>query len=483
MNNKMEGRGGMTEGQQKARAEILASASGVGMFGDGGAHVLRGYAGTGKTWLVQKIVQDLQAMGRRVAVTAPTHKAVQVLERKLMDAGVNVATMTIHSAIGLKPSPTDGERTELKKIDDRAPTKADDFDAFVIDESSMVGSDLQKFIDKDLAGRFKLYVGDPAQLPPVGESVAPCFMEGFGRRELMSGVGQSVLTEIVRQEAGNPLLKAAAGLRALQGTGTMDWEWAAQAEDDKGRAGLFHVDREVTDDWMRGAFTSLEFKKDNDAFRYICYTNDRVHAVNAKVRQWIYGETNTPFVPGEKVICRTPINVSGGGAGGGGRGLSKFITLQVFATNEEATVATIKRDVEYFDFEAKMGKGGAVGLKAWTYELPVWRVGLEAKDGRGVVECIVPVDRRDLKALDDKLIAEAKTNRARWMDRFAAMERVSDLRNVYAVTVHSSQGMTVGDAFIDIGDIRKLERRDLLQMQQMLYTAVTRPRFSAMLMV
>jgi len=69
---------GLNEDQTIAFAEILE------FFTDTqeDAFVLKGYAGTGKTYLVKRIIEYITASypARRIAVTAPTNKAVQVLQ-------------------------------------------------------------------------------------------------------------------------------------------------------------------------------------------------------------------------------------------------------------------------------------------------------------------------------------------------------------------------------------------------------------------
>lgn len=454
----------LNPGQSAAEAEILAAVQAHTEFrmGDKAAHdwLLLGSAGTGKTTLMQSVVRKLlllprkiekSASGRdktlRVAVCAPTHKAVQVLKGKLIAAGLEPGEKpggslwagTIHSVLGLKPVVSDSERQELKR---QNPSSVGMFDAVVIDEVSMISSELQRFIDADLAGHFVLYIGDPAQLPPVGEVVAPVFAR-------MPAERTSVLTQIVRQAEGNPILRAATALRLQQGKG-VDWSWCH--EDTNGRQGVYLAGAgPMADEWMQDAFTSAEFRQDNDAFRYVAWTNERVHAVNAKVRNWIYGETPTPFVPGERVICRQPV-LSESGA-------------PIFATNEEAVVTSIEADTLPFRFMP------LPPVRGWEVTLPVWAIKLE---GAGGTTCYLPRDRQQVTAMDRRLVAEAKQNRLRWRERFAFLEGLADLRPVYAMTSHTSQGSTFGMGFVDVQDIGRAMQRDTLMGQQMMYVALTR---------
>ncbi len=87
------------------------------------------------------------------------------------------------------------------------------------------------------------------------------------------------------------------------------------------------ISGEATDKWLRKAFTSDTFAADNDAFRYVCYTNRRVADINEQIRYWLYGETPTRSYPGEKALLRSPVL----------RGCSVIL-----ATNEEILVEDIE---------------------------------------------------------------------------------------------------------------------------------------------
>ena len=65
----------------------------------GGCFLLSGYAGTGKTFAITYFVRKLSKT--KVALTAPTNKAVRVLEMMASEAGLSVDTKTIHALLGL----------------------------------------------------------------------------------------------------------------------------------------------------------------------------------------------------------------------------------------------------------------------------------------------------------------------------------------------------------------------------------------------
>ena len=162
--------------------------------------VLCGYAGTGKTFLVDHVVWALGLVaGESAAFVAPTGKAASVL----IKAGVPATT--VHSLIYT--------REEDIEVDENGEVISEQFLRFVrresidskiklivLDETSMVSDDVLR--DLLSFGVKCLCCGDPAQLPPVGGS----------NTLLRSPV--ITLREIVRQERDNPIVRLAERIRA-----------------------------------------------------------------------------------------------------------------------------------------------------------------------------------------------------------------------------------------------------------------------------
>lgn len=181
---------------------------------DDQAFILRGYAGTGKTSLVAAVVRVWQRLDRPVVLLAPTGRAAKVLSLH-----TEMPAFTIHKII-YRQETFKGEDTRF----DRGwnPTK----DAlFVVDEASMIPSydpassfgngnlleDLIHFVYGGNRCRI-LFVGDTAQLPPVGDTESPALrpssLQAFGLN--VRGAG---LIEVVRQEQMSPVLREATLLR------------------------------------------------------------------------------------------------------------------------------------------------------------------------------------------------------------------------------------------------------------------------------
>jgi len=139
--------------------------------------VLSGYAGSGKTFLSMRLLRQVEASGLCWTVVAPTHKAVGVLRQALSLEGLQPTwyPSTIHRLLRLKLR-RQGDR-ELCESTEQTAMALEHLGLVLIDEASMVDSSLLT-IALQCAHPFRtrlVFVGDPAQLPPVGEAESPVF--------------------------------------------------------------------------------------------------------------------------------------------------------------------------------------------------------------------------------------------------------------------------------------------------------------------
>lgn len=233
--------------------------------------VLCGYAGTGKTFLVDYVVRALGLVaGESAAFVAPTGKAASVLIQS------GVPATTVHSLIYT--------REEDIEVDENGEVISEQFLRFVkkesidskirlivLDETSMVSDDVLR--DLLSFGVKCLCCGDPAQLPPVG-----------GSNTLLS-TPVITLKEIVRQERDNPIVRLAARVRA--------GERPAYGED----GCVSVIPRRALDaDARRALFTQAD--------QIIVGTNRTRAMINREVRA-IRGISPDRVLPqdGEKIIC------------------------------------------------------------------------------------------------------------------------------------------------------------------------------------
>ena len=160
---------------------------------------LSGYAGTGKTFIMRHLVRYL--IVEKVCVTAPTHKALRVLENSSGKKG-----MTIQSLCGLRPDVDiedyNIENPSFKVIGEQ---KIRGYRLVIIDECSMINPGLFNLLIKTaIQCRCKLlFLGDELQIPYV-------VAKGKGEEDTYNRISPSFthtdvqfrLTQIVRQEAG-----------------------------------------------------------------------------------------------------------------------------------------------------------------------------------------------------------------------------------------------------------------------------------------
>ena len=165
----------LTDDQRKAAeafADWLTSPA------DGTPFVLSGFAGSGKTFLSMRLLRMVEAQGLCWTVVAPTHKAVGVLRQALDLEGLQPTwyPSTIHRLLRLKLKRS--ADAEVCEPTEQTGMALENLGLVLIDEASMVDSTLLG-IALQCAHPFKtrlVFVGDPAQLPPVGEDSSPCLL-------------------------------------------------------------------------------------------------------------------------------------------------------------------------------------------------------------------------------------------------------------------------------------------------------------------
>ena len=157
--------------------------------------VLTGYAGTGKSTVVTKIVNNYEEIRemyklvgtdipRSISATATTNKAADHLQQT-----IGIDCTTLHSAMALTLD------YYTKKLKIRTRNSWNNLGFVIVDEASMVDTELMDFIYQvaETTNAKFLFVGDPTQLPPVGEDFSLAFESGFKT---------VALTEIIRQPEG-----------------------------------------------------------------------------------------------------------------------------------------------------------------------------------------------------------------------------------------------------------------------------------------
>lgn len=195
--------------------------------------LLNGYAGTGKTFITKGLTEYLDTIGRQYHLAAPTGKAAQVMSQK-----THRAASTIHSLIynigQLKEfSEKDLDNSETYRVYATLRANTDIADTvYIIDEASMISNinneeefmrfgsghllnDLLQYINLDHNDHNKkvIFIGDNAQLPPVGMKFSPALNELYLKEHFGKKCHQFELKEVVRQKINSGILRNAMTLR------------------------------------------------------------------------------------------------------------------------------------------------------------------------------------------------------------------------------------------------------------------------------
>lgn len=179
--------------------------------------ILKGYAGTGKTTMIDAVVKFLIDVDMKSVLIAPTGRAA-----KVMSSYSKKPAFTIHKKIYVKRT-VDGVSQFVLGQNLHTNT------IFVVDEASMISSGvtinlgvlgkralIDDLIEYVYSGKncHLMFVGDTAQLPPVGEKTSISLNEEELKIAFHFGATYSVeLTEVVRQAEESGVLLNATKLR------------------------------------------------------------------------------------------------------------------------------------------------------------------------------------------------------------------------------------------------------------------------------
>ncbi len=178
--------------------------------------ILRGYAGTGKTFIISNVVKNLWKIKKSVILLAPTGRSAKVLS-----GYCEKEAFTIHKEIFYAKSNFSGNLDFSLKVNKHKNT------LFIVDEASMIGTNrsegiglfsqslLDNIIQYVYSG-FKcklLIVGDSAQLPPIKSNMSYSLNDEYLEKEYDKKIESVGLTDVVRQDLNSGILSYATSIR------------------------------------------------------------------------------------------------------------------------------------------------------------------------------------------------------------------------------------------------------------------------------
>lgn len=265
--------------------------------GDKKIFILGGYAGTGKTTILRGVVNYLTNKDnqKNVVLTAPTGRAAKVLS-----ARTGCEAFTIHRAIYAK----DCVVIKNQKSEDFAEREftyvfplqeAPKEVVVIVDEASMLtdkesynelfqfgsGHLLTDLIRYSRDGKI-IFVGDVAQLPPVGDTYSAA-LDVDCLSQLEFGVDSYTMTEVVRQSKDNQILNNAIKVRDLLEK-TRNERSELVFETKQGEVGSITADG-IIDSYVNDLEKHSYLQTSS---KIICYSNRLASIYNQHIRQCLY---------------------------------------------------------------------------------------------------------------------------------------------------------------------------------------------------
>lgn len=403
------------------QTEALAKFRRTMLRKDEDSMLLTGSAGTGKTFTVSRMLNELKTINQAnsliggtqitsVFQTATTNKAAAVLTQ-----ASGTKTETLHKLFQLVPTPDykTGKQT-LKQKQYVHLTDA----LLVIDEAFTMNPELLDKVMECTSNCKFLFVGDPYQLLPVGEDSSPVVdME----------IPEAVLTIPMRNEG--PIELLANQFKEAVVTGVIPRIAPignAILQPDNPNDVLNIIDSEIINS---GSDTKILTYTNNAADSYIKHIRARM------------GKPPHPVVD-DVVVSNTYTK-------------SAFIERNSIMNEFEYVVTAVSDP--YVDT---------------TLGIPVRTVQL--LDALGSYRVIEPVDRKEaIKLLSAEKRKAKKSNN--WFPYFTKSEIIADLRQGFASTIHKAQGSTYDKVIIDLYDINE-HCFDKETLARLMYVAISRAR-------
>lgn len=409
---------------------------------------LAGYAGTGKTTIVNVAIKDL----KKVVVSAPTHKAKAVIAR-----ATGRPAVTIQALLGLRPN-TDIENFDINnpQFDPLVEAQIAKYRYVVIDEASMLNKDLFHLLIKEAEanGTKILFMGDSAQLPPVNEQESLVFNSAKINHK-------AELTKVERQANGNPLMFVYDAIRNNLSAAIDAFSHKTKVNNGQG---ITFISKQMDfEKHIEDMFSSEAYKQDKNYAKVLAWTNNKVKEWNDHIRQHLFG-TNVRIVePGDTLMGYNTI------------------------MKDPQAPPSLENSADY---EVK-----SVTEKTDDNSIKIYSVNLKDVDGEKITSISIPINEPEnmsklanmLKAVYSKATSATVGKGAAWgayyavKNQYALMSPLNiggtnikkDVDYGYAITTHKSQGSTYKHVFVDENDIDR--NSNTTEKNKLKYVAFSRP--------
>lgn len=442
--------------------------------------LLQGRGGTGKTTVINVLLRELGISPSQVVFATPTNKARKVIETANAKSTYSrSAYYTVAQLLGIKPKTDDeGNQTFIEDPYAHKPPLAK---VLVIDEASMLHSEnYEGLLHRARSeGTRIIFMGDNAQLPPIGDPKATVRSVVFDANQEST----VALNQLMRQAEGSPiinftdkLIRIVNRVEAFLGAGgskpdaktslrkvLFDGETFNEFNPDK-NTGVVLTDSsfdELLDNFLRDL-------KDNPlTTKYINFNNfEHANTIqkNGIIRNALYGSKadEEMFIAGEPLMLNAPYTVDP----------ENGDAATMLDNGEEFTVVSSsvkKKHIVYL-----------VGTRLVSTKemLEVYEViATDNVTGRTIKFDKPTGTKQDVRAFieNEKESAVAKglkPGSVYMLNNVLAL----GLSHGYIINSHRSQGSTYDNVYMDLGNIAGQYYSEANDIIKSLYVAASRPR-------
>ncbi len=447
--------------------------------------LLKGYAGTGKTFLMKGLTEYFKELNRNFVLAAPTGRAAKVIGARTKSPAHTIHK-TIYSSEDIKEYKTiglDGSETfkfyySLRNNEDTTNT------IFILDETSMLSdmyseaeffrfgsgyllSDLLKYVnfDNNQYSKKLIFIGDSAQLPPYNMKFSPGLSEEYLNKNFGLNISSFELTEVVRTEADNQILSIATSLRNSLNVNIFNTIKFPVAGEE--------VQQLESNELLQEYLKATDSKLDDDTI-IIAHSNSSVKEYNDFVREQFFpGSPNNVDIEDRLIVVNNNYNHDIEIMNG------DFGTVKEVSPNAERRTIVLKNklpDGEVKDTKVQLSfreviitfqneQLGSVDLPCKIYEPLLYndKGNLTSDESKALyIDFVIrhPNLKAGTKPFKDALRADSYFNALR-------------VKFGYAITCHKAQGGEWKRAFVDCKTAMGYHNSNYYRW---LYTAITRAK-------
>ena len=427
------------------QAEALAKIKSFIVNSDNKFFRLTGYAGTGKSFTICQLIKWLKSARYEVIAASPTNKAANNLRNMASEAGLDLEVITVAKLLGQQV--VIDVKTGKEKFVSSDDIDISNYEVIIIDEFSMVNRDNFVDIKVEVENTYNtkvIFVGDAAQLPPVGEdepivATHECITDWYD------------LTTVVRYDG--ELARVAEYIRSRPMYNKLVYPFVTSDD--------HSIVCHERYSWLQQAvelFKSDEFKVNPNYVRFLVWRNKQADVLNAYVRQYLWGENVAKYVPGDRLIAKTPAFRLAVDA----RTLKDAWQIVINSSDEcEVTRKGILREKDEYGHDWQhwlvpvvTDWGGELNLRILTES------GLHAQKK---VLVALKAEARDT--------TDTRKRKRLWAKYYSCLKSFDNMPYAYAITTHKAQGSSIDYIFPDTTDMKGCP-----DLQKILYTALTRAK-------